>query len=925
MASKTETPSLKKRHVHHSSRKKQKNQGADSDGQKPQQQQHRFPKIRERRKFAQVYLTRDDVQATIAHVLAYKDKNAQRVAQGKEAKRLRAPPKYAGGATKKEKKQGGSEAAAAAADGKRHKLYGRLLWRRRPIYSLHLQEEPVLVFRRDGKVEPESQLTEMEREAIVKHVTLGTVPSEDTPEFKYWAKPGVWRIEVHSRDSLVISRRGVRLTPAQVGMADVEKENIIAHLKLRNKQSPPSDMPGRRFFDTERTFEQIDVHTDEKTGRHSLVVKDAGLGPNDPWRTVVPAEDVDATITKAFDDPVMRTGPERLFKRMNETCLGVPRRAVQKFLKKQITYQLHQPLRNPRTIHHVITTSRPYERWQADLVDVQAIQYDNDKYRYILTMVDLFSKRGFARALLDKTAVTVADAFEDIVATETGGRMPDILQTDNGSEFISDEFNKRLDALWTNDLNKMGATYERTDRDGKLKSVGRHVYSAAYKPTTQGAVERFNRTLKNMMYSNITEKQGLYVADGKVRSARKEWVKDLPGFIRNYNDNYSYSTGFKPNELHFQPTQVAAMPADQQAEIARRWKLARAKIDKRRDRMLAKRRRLSNKYVHLDVGDVVRVSRMTFAKYRREESYRRGYLRNWSEAVFVVAKIKYAEGMGKDQEWAYYWLYLLDDPSNELDNEKSKDWELVTVPRRLIAKKRERRSKDATVQADLEREVQVKAWRRRLYREDLQKLTTGAYEQFEEQVAKRRADIKAQQEAEARQAEELAETRRKAREEAKKQKQAVPEFPERVLPPRKGRGVSVAGIESVASQADVARVARPKPKPDGGQPVAPAPAPAPVVAQPLPAPAPPAPVPVPAPPAPPALVPPPLRRSARNRQLSSDAVGAVANKIAAEERKKGKQQQQQQQKKKSTQAAMIAPAPDHSIHIRDFLKRYARG
>src|SRR5277367_2556376 len=61
-----------------------------------------------------------------------------------------------------------------------------------------------------------------------------------------------------------------------------------------------------------------------------------------------------------------------------------------KFLKRQRTYTLHKPAR-------LRFSTRPYKvagidhQWQADLVEM--IPYEvNDGYRYMLTVIDLFSR-----------------------------------------------------------------------------------------------------------------------------------------------------------------------------------------------------------------------------------------------------------------------------------------------------------------------------------------------------------------------------------------------------------------------------------------------------------------------------------------------------------------------------------------------------
>jgi transposase InsO family protein len=71
--------------------------------------------------------------------------------------------------------------------------------------------------------------------------------------------------------------------------------------------------------------------------------------------------------------------------------------------------------------------------FQADLADLQHLSRNNDGYRFILTCIDVFSKRAFAIPLKDKRGTSVADAFEKIFAEAT----PVMIQTDRGTEFLA--------------------------------------------------------------------------------------------------------------------------------------------------------------------------------------------------------------------------------------------------------------------------------------------------------------------------------------------------------------------------------------------------------------------------------------------------------------------------------------------------------
>ena len=88
---------------------------------------------------------------------------------------------------------------------------------------------------------------------------------------------------------------------------------------------------------------------------------------------------------------------------------------AEKWLRSQDAYTLHKPVR--RNFHRRETFAKGIDDlFQADLADMQNLSRFNDGYRFILTCVDVFSKRAFAIPLKDKRGPSVAEAFEKIFA-----------------------------------------------------------------------------------------------------------------------------------------------------------------------------------------------------------------------------------------------------------------------------------------------------------------------------------------------------------------------------------------------------------------------------------------------------------------------------------------------------------------------------
>ena len=95
-------------------------------------------------------------------------------------------------------------------------------------------------------------------------------------------------------------------------------------------------------------------------------------------------------------------------------------------------------------------------------------------FKYILTMIDMFTHWSIATPAVNMESVTVANILLDQLYTKFGA--PRILLTDRGSNFVSHV----LDTLYKN----LGIDKRQT---------------TAYHPQSNGMVERFNATVKQSL------------------------------------------------------------------------------------------------------------------------------------------------------------------------------------------------------------------------------------------------------------------------------------------------------------------------------------------------------------------------------------------------------------------------------------------
>ena len=82
-------------------------------------------------------------------------------------------------------------------------------------------------------------------------------------------------------------------------------------------------------------------------------------------------------------------------------------------LEKQDAYTLHRPI-STRFARNRYTVNNVSDVWECDLVDVRALGRFNDNYKYILSVIDVFSKFRHLVPLRSNTGTAVASAFKSI-------------------------------------------------------------------------------------------------------------------------------------------------------------------------------------------------------------------------------------------------------------------------------------------------------------------------------------------------------------------------------------------------------------------------------------------------------------------------------------------------------------------------------
>ena len=265
----------------------------------------------------------------------------------------------------------------------------------------------------------------------------------------------------------------------------------------------------------------------------------------------------------------------KFHKILKDEGVNISLNQVKEFLANQSVDQIHKVVNKNRNKFKYITANTPNEIFQIDLLDYTKYSRTNKGYKWILICVDVFTRKAYAVPMKDKTAKLTEEAFKQIIKEDK----PKVIFHDMGSEFKG-TFHKFVDL---NDI---------IDVQNEFKNHN-----------ALGIIDRFSRTLKNMISKLMTSNEST------------KWVDDLPRLIKIYNDT--------PNEAieNLKPSKVDANEEN-------RIKIANLNFDKQ----------LFNKSVDdvtkqkIKPGDYVRIKieKGTFTK---------GYEVSYSSNIYKVDKV----------------------------------------------------------------------------------------------------------------------------------------------------------------------------------------------------------------------------------------------------------------------------------------------
>ena len=325
---------------------------------------------------------------------------------------------------------------------------------------------------------------------------------------------------------------------------------------------------------------------------------------------------------KLYDELVSRH--EKLFEKSPEKFPS--RRDVMKWLKDQEIHQLFRGAKKSSGISS-FRPVKPLHSLSADLIDF--VNQPAKTYKYILVVVDNFSRYMWALPITSKKPKSTGPAMKSILDTikKDFGKTPAYIQTDDGGEFKhaplkSDQKGDFLSVLESRDI--------------------KNVRTLAAQPWSNALVERANGKLKSVMFKNKADVGG-------------SWADRLPKAIQVYNDYENRTTKYAPKEA------IRLGPTEQKVLIANVGKVAiKNKTTKPLEFKVGQRVRLKVSKGVLDKGlsapnwskDIYVILSVTRGKGIRPTKYKVGVVKSIDKKRYTyndVLAISKVEGAPKEE------------------------------------------------------------------------------------------------------------------------------------------------------------------------------------------------------------------------------------------------------------------------------------
>lgn len=289
-----------------------------------------------------------------------------------------------------------------------------------------------------------------------------------------------------------------------------------------------------------------------------------------------------------ISNPAAYTTPGKLYQALKPNKkYKISKYFITKWLRQQDAYTLQRQVRRPKKTPN-IRVSGLNVQWSMDLMDVQNLSKENDGVRFLLILIDSFSKYLRIVALKQKTAREVLNGIQNVF--ESGAKCK-TLRSDRGSEF----------------RNKLLQNY--------LQRTGVRLFFAN-QASKASIAERVIRTIRGRLYRYFQ------------RNRTYRYIDVLLDIVSNYNSTPHRSLGgIAPKDV----------TKNNEADVWAVLYLKKTTTIGKPHKTKFKKYQRTLKY-RFKLNDLVRLSHL-------KHLFRRGYNQQFTGEVFKIAKRFHLQGI----------------------------------------------------------------------------------------------------------------------------------------------------------------------------------------------------------------------------------------------------------------------------------------
>lgn len=256
--------------------------------------------------------------------------------------------------------------------------------------------------------------------------------------------------------------------------------------------------------------------------------------------------------------PAAFSSGERLFTHLKNKGISLSRNDVAAWLRSQPTYTLHKNRRIKFKRNHYNITNID-DLWEMDLIDMQKYSRTNKGHKYILAVIDCFSKYAWCIPIKRKTPAEIIRGFDEIFSSTK--RRPIKIQSDKGREFV----NKHVKSYFEDKDITFFTTHDPATKAAICERFIRTIKSLIYKYFTYIKSDRYTDVLQSLMFvynnrthstigispADVNENNILQVWQHTQRKRGKLFIQSTPNLqvgdiVRVANPKTVFEKGYKP-------------------------------------------------------------------------------------------------------------------------------------------------------------------------------------------------------------------------------------------------------------------------------------------------------------------------------------------------------------------------------------------